>query len=144
MRHTATQHPAAAPAASSAAWEQAYPGTLDQARRVRAALGPLLAGFPAASDVILLVHELVANAIIHSTSGAPGGNFTVRLTRAPGGPVTAEVTDQGSTWDGDLGKSAVHRHGLYLVQELSDACGVRGSGRARTVWFRIDHPAPSG
>jgi len=144
MRHTAIQHPAAVPAAPPTAWEQAYPGTADQARHVRAALGPLLAGFPAASDVILLVSELVANAILHSNSGAAGGSFAVRLTRVPGGYVGAEVTDQGSSWDGDLGKSAVHRHGLYLLQELSDACGVRGSGQARTVWFRIGCPGPPG
>ncbi len=144
MRHTATARPAAAPASTPAAWERAYPGTADQARHVRAALGPLLAGFPAAAEVILLVHELAANAILHSNSGAAGGSFTVRLTRVPGGPVTAEVTDQGSAWHGDLGKSAVHRHGLYLLRELSDECGVRGTSRARTVWFRIGHPGPAG
>jgi anti-sigma regulatory factor (Ser/Thr protein kinase) len=142
MRHPATQHQPAVPAGPTAAWEQAYPGTADQARHVRAALGPLLAGFPAAADVILLVSELVANAVIHSNSGAAGGSFTVRLTRIPGVHVTAEVTDQGSTWDADLRASAVHRHGLYLLQELSDACGVRGSGQTRTVWFRIGCPGP--
>jgi len=144
MPHTAIQHPAVVPSGPPAAWERAYPGTADQARHVRAALGPLLAGFPAAAEVILLVHELVANAIIHSNSGTAGGSFTVRLTRIPGGHVTAEVTDQGSAWDADLHASAVHRHGLHLLQELSDACGVRGDEHARTVWFRVGHPGPPG
>jgi len=144
MRHTATPTPAAVPAVPPISWERAYPGTPDQSRHLRAALGPLLAGFPAADEVILLVHELAANAILHSRSGAPGGSFTVRLARVPSGHVTAEVTDQGSSWDGDLAASAAHRHGLYLLRELADACGVRGSCQARTVWFRIGHPATPG
>lgn len=127
--------------APATAWEQTYPGTPDQARHLRAALGVLLAGCPLAGDVILLASELAANAIIHSASGQPGGTFTVRLTHRHGDHVRAEVTDQGSGWDGGLAARAGRPHGLYLLQALSNRCGVHGGTPARTVWFRIDYPA---
>jgi serine/threonine-protein kinase RsbW len=130
------------PPGPAAAWEKTYPGTLDQAREVRAALGALLAGCPLAADVILLASELAANAITHSASGKPGGAFTVRLTHRHGDHVHAEVTDQGSSWPGDLPAAARHPHGLYLLQALSTRCGVRCGTPDRTVWFRIDYPRP--
>lgn len=140
MRQTATHPPPAGPARP---WAKAFPGTPDQLRRVRAALRPVLAGFPAADDVILLTSELCANAIVHSDSGRPGGTFTVRLHRADGRHVRAEVQDQGSTWDGDLRRAARHPHGLRLVLDLSTACGTDPGAHACTVWFCINDPATS-
>ena len=79
---------------------------------MRADLRPLLAGCPAADDMVLLVSELAANAIAHSDSGRPGGIFTVRLTHRSARGAQAEVADQGSTWPGDLPVSAQPPHGL--------------------------------
>ncbi len=139
MRQTATQPP---PAGTACPWAQTFPGTPDQLRVVRAALRPLLRGFPAADDVILLASELCANAILHSGSSEPGGTFTVRLHHAVGHCVHAEVQDQGSAWDGNLHRSARHPHGLRLVLDLADECGTDPGLRACTVWFRISNPAP--
>ncbi len=141
MRQTATQPP---PAGPNSPWEQTFPGTPDQLRAVRAALRPALRGFPPADDIILLTSELCANAILHSGSGQPGGTFTVRLHRAGGHSVHVEVQDQGSTWDGNLHRSARHAHGLRLVLDLAAACGAVPGPAACTVWIRINHPAAPG
>jgi hypothetical protein len=71
----------------------------------------------------------------------PGGTFTVRVSHVPGDHVRAEVQDAGSEWHGDIPRSASHPHGLYLLVALASACGTGGSGRSRTVWFRLDEPA---
>ena len=146
MRHPDTLPPAARVTVRTAAWQRAYPGLPAQARIVRADLRLLLAGCPAADDVLLLASELAANAIAHSHSGRPGGSFTVCLTHEPGSGVRAEIADQGSAWPGDLLASAQPPHGLYLLQALSTACGARRDGHRRIVWFRLDHccgPAPA-
>jgi hypothetical protein len=121
-------------------WQQAFPGTPDQLRHVRAALRTFLDGCPATDDVTLLVTELAANAIAHSASGRPGGTFTVRLRHVPGDHVRAEVQDTGSAWNGDIARSASHLHGLYLLLALAAACGADGSDRSRIVWFQVDEP----
>ena len=122
------------------AWtgQQAFPGTPDQLRHVRAALRTSLDGCPATDDVTLLVTELAANAIARSASGRPGGTFTVRLRHVPGDHVRAEVQDAGSDRHGDIARSAGHPHGLYLLLALAAACGTGASGRSRIVWLRID------
>lgn len=127
--------------ATATTWEQTYPATPDQARHLRAALSTLLARCPLADDVILLASELAANAITHSASSRPGGTFTIRLAHHPGDHIHAEVTDQGSSWDGDLTATAGSPHGLHLLHALATRCGTTASAGSRTVWFRLDYPA---
>src|SRR5258708_34617977 len=56
------------------------PGTAESASAARLMARQLLGdGDPAAETVMLLVSELVTNAIVHSQSGAPGGTVTVAL-----------------------------------------------------------------
>jgi hypothetical protein len=123
-------------------WEQPYPGTIDQVRHVRAALREFLADCPVAGDAVQLLSELSANAIAHTDSGSPGGSFTVRVQDYPDSYVWGEVEDQGSTWDGDLSRSARRPHGLYLLTHLASDCGVEPIRRANVVWFRIDYGSP--
>jgi Histidine kinase-like ATPase domain len=123
-------------------WERAFTGTTEQIRHVRAALRPLLADCPVADDIILLVSELSANAVAHSKSREPGGQFTVRLQHVRDEYVCGEVEDEGSDWDGNLPDSARKASGLFIVLNLASACGVtHGLRRNRVVWFRKDHPA---
>jgi anti-sigma regulatory factor (Ser/Thr protein kinase) len=123
-------------------WERAFTGTTEQIRHVRAALRHLLSDCPVADDIILLVSELSANAVAHSNSHQPGGQFTVRLQHIRGEYVCGEVEDDGSDWDGNLRDSARNASGLFLVLNLASACGVtHGLGRNRVVWFRKNHPA---
>ncbi len=128
MQQTAT---AALLAGTARTWEAAYPGRADQLRHVRAALRPQLRGCPVADEVLLLASELAANAIAHSDSGQPGGTFTIRLHHH-GDHIRAEIQDQGSTWDGDLARSARHRHGLYLLLTLSTQCGIDPGPHSQT------------
>lgn len=121
-------------------WEQAFPGTADQLQLVRAAVGQILAGCPMADDVVLLVSELAANAVRHSGSSRVGGTFTARLLDVPGQWVLGEVVDGGSSWDGDLERSARDASGLQILLALSAACGVSGGRHGRAVWFRVHYP----
>ena len=131
----------AIPAGLARMWEHPYPGTTDQVRRVRAAVRELLGDSPVADDAVHLLSELSANAIAHSDSGKRGGRFTVRVQHFPDSYVWGEVEDQGSTWDGNLSRSARHPHGLYLVERLASDCGVERIMRVHVVWFRIDYPS---
>jgi len=121
-------------------WEFAYPGTAEQVRHVRAALRDYLGDCPVADDAIHLLSELSANAIVHSDSGRSGGTFTVRAHHFRDSYVWGEVEDQGSGWDGNLPRSAIHPHGLYFLHVLASAYGVERRGRGCVVWFRIDYP----
>lgn len=129
---------ALAPRDLARTWQQVFPGTPDQLRPARAALRAFLDGCPATDDVALLVSELCANAIAFSASGRPGGTFTVRVGHVHGDHIWAEVQDAGIDWHGDIHRSASHPHGLYLMLALAAACGSEGTGRYRTVWFRLD------
>ena len=122
-------------------WEQTYPGTEDQLAHVRAALRPLLRDCPMADDVLLVMHELAANAVRHTKSREGGGTFTARLLDVPGQYVLGEIEDGGSNWDGDLLGSARDASGLYLLLNLAAACGVSGERWKRVVWFRVHYPA---
>jgi len=122
-------------------WEQAFPGSEDQIRVMRAAVRPFLAYCPMAADIVLLLSELGANAVRHSGSRQADGVFTARLLDVPGEYVLGLIEDGGSSWDGDLLASARNASGLHLVLALSADCGVYGGGRRRTVWFQVPYPA---
>ena len=102
-----------------------------------------LADHPRLDDVLLVVSELVTNAVKHSDS-RDGGTVTVTLTRAPG-RARIEVKDEGSTGTGPspvptrpAWEPAESGHGLRLIAELSE--GRWGHYRhrgARTVWVEI-------
>jgi two-component sensor histidine kinase len=94
-----------------------------------------------ADEILLIMHELAANAVRHSRSRENDGTFTVRLFTAPGEYVLGEVEDGGSDWDGDLRGSARDASGLFLVLNLAAACGVSGGRRKRVVWFRVRYPS---
>jgi anti-sigma regulatory factor (Ser/Thr protein kinase) len=126
-------------------WEQAFPGTPDQVRRVRDSVRPLLRGCSAVDDLVLVFSELSANAVAHSRSSRPGGKFTVRLRHLPCYCVQGEVEDQGSAWDGNPGASARDASGLFLVLKLASDCGVApGTADSRVVWFRRECVAVGG
>ncbi|WP_229820890.1 MULTISPECIES: ATP-binding protein [Streptomyces] len=104
---------------------------------VRRALRELLEtwGEPGRSDVAeLLTSELVTNALLHTdhdavltaTVTARGLRVEVRdfVARKP----RLRVSDA----DCDT-----HGRGLYLVQSLADAWGVRSHGVGKSVWFEL-------
>jgi anti-sigma regulatory factor (Ser/Thr protein kinase) len=99
---------------------------------------------PAAADIVLMVDELVTNAVLHGC--APIG---LRLSIA-GARVRAEVTDAGPVFpaQGRPDPAAETGRGLLLVGELADEFGVLPGGHGKVVWFTrklaahdIDGPA---
>ncbi|MEU2393423.1 ATP-binding protein [Streptomyces sp. NPDC007369] len=92
-------------------------------------------------DVVLVVAELVANAMLHA-----GGPLELVLDASPS-RLRIEVSD------GDASLPAPRRphrpaqpggHGLLIVQRTSDRWGAERHARGKTVWVEFDaaRPAP--
>lgn len=134
------------PGVASSVWpvrtlERSYPGRFDQGQQVRAALRSFLGGCPVADEVIAGAWELAANACLHSNSKLPGGQFAITVHDFTGDYVYAEVRDQGSTWNADLGQAAEWPRGLYLVQRIAATYGAAGGRRGWLIWFTVNYPA---
>jgi anti-sigma regulatory factor (Ser/Thr protein kinase) len=126
-------------------FERAYPGTISQPGKVRADLARFAAGFPAADSLILLVSELVTNAILHSRSGHPDGEFTVRATFYLDDCAWVKVIDAGGTWTPDKHNDE-HGRGLAVVAGIAGNgnWGIEGDVTSRVAWFRLDwHQDPT-
>jgi two-component sensor histidine kinase len=101
-----------------------------------------------ATPVVLVVNELVTNAIAHSASGGRCGRVKVVVEVLPGDFVLVAVTDDGPAarqpatlphvpgWSEDLSDGG---RGLLLVSRLSEKWWWTGcSGGPLTVWALID------
>lgn len=126
----------------AACWDLPYdPSIVGKARRV---VGETLATWAfthLADDVVLVVGELLANAI---TYGEP----PVRLSMWAGvGELCVRVTDHGPDQPRhlDLGVEAVHGRGLTIVDALADDSGVTplSDGPGKTAWARWRLPSPT-
>ncbi|WP_344969495.1 ATP-binding protein [Streptosporangium fragile] len=130
--------------ASHGTWRRDFPGKEISVPVAREWARELLAGriaAPLLDDVLLLLSEVVTNAITHSDSGrTAGGRVTVRVTCASG-DVHVEVTDDGSAVsapavrvpepDEDGGR------GLWLVDLLATAWGSHHGEAGGSVWFLV-------
>jgi anti-sigma regulatory factor (Ser/Thr protein kinase) len=117
------------------------PGTPEAAGTARQLARDFLgAGHPAADTVVLIVSELVTNALTHSRSGAPGGFITVSLCGGDSG-VLIQVRDDGGRsgrWlTADPGSVAEHGYGLLLVDALADSWGTVAGPQGRVTWCRV-------
>src|SRR5215469_8113567 len=124
----------------------AYPGRPEQVRRVRADLGAFLRECPIADETILVASELAANAVTHSSSRQPGGQFIVRAAVCPGDCIWVEVEDQGGTWTGHDTRDG-RPHGLNIVQAIAGDgnWGIDGDATlGRVAWTRLDWPGHAG
>lgn len=125
----------------SRACERRYPGRPEQVAQVRAFLAGVLAGCPAAADVILLANELASNAVRHSDSRLPCGEFRVRAEICDEQSVRVEVTDAGGHWAESGSKTEPGceawpgGRGLLIVEAIASSWGVTGDETGRTVWF---------
>ncbi|MFB4317176.1 ATP-binding protein [Actinomadura sp. 21ATH] len=115
--------------------------------RARALTARALAGWNVGTpedrdDVVLMVDELVANAVVH-------GRGPVRLRlRLDAAHLTAEVADDDPAAPAPPGRGpsdqAENGRGLMLVGALASAFGTRPEGPGKTVWFTRHlnhHPA---
>jgi len=117
------------------------PGTAESAGAARLMARQLLGDSdPAAETVMLLVSELVTNAIVHSQSGAPGGTVTVALCPVSSG-VLVQVRDDGGPSEPFLAEigtgGAEHGFGLRLVDALADSWGTISGPDNRVTWCRV-------
>jgi anti-sigma regulatory factor (Ser/Thr protein kinase) len=120
-----------------------FPGIPATISSVRKVVADVMAGTPRADDVVLIACEYATNAIRHSPSGLPGGEFTVRVWVRPGW-VRLEVTDLGpGHWvvltptSSELADET--GRGLIVVDALADVWDHDG-GRA---WAEITWPPPT-
>jgi anti-sigma regulatory factor (Ser/Thr protein kinase) len=119
-------------------FEHDYPGTIDQARHVRADLARVATACPVADDLVLLASELATNAILHSRSGHPARTFAVRVKLYPGDYAWVEVADQGGVWPQDEHDEERGR-GLKIVAAIAGDgnWGIDGDDASRAAWFRL-------
>ncbi|MFC4015181.1 ATP-binding protein [Nonomuraea purpurea] len=125
-------------------WNRRFPATeisVSEARDwARSLLSPGTPP-PVLDDALLLLSEVVTNAITHSDSGhTPDGQVTVQITRM-GAIIQVDVTDSGSattapavrvpTLDDDGGR------GLWLVDLLAEEWGFHHDDTGGSVWFRL-------
>jgi hypothetical protein len=114
-----------------------FPGIPATISAVRNVVADAQDGCTRADDIVLVACELATNAIRHSPSGLPGGEFTMCLWSRPGW-VRLEVADQGTVnWvvappdaDGESGR------GLVVVAALADIFGHSGN----CAWAEISWP----
>jgi serine/threonine-protein kinase RsbW len=124
------------------AFSRTFPARADQVHQARAFLRPALANCPAADDVLLVCSELAANAVQHSASAQPGGQFTVRAEIRAGESVWIAVEDNGGGWVART-QTGERGRGLLIVDELAACWDVQGDETGRVVCARLDWPDPA-
>ncbi|MEW1545409.1 ATP-binding protein [Streptomyces tsukubensis] len=92
-----------------------------------------------AESAVLLVSELVGNAVRHTGARV----FGLRMTRRPGW-IRVEVRDpsRGLPCLLPVQPMDISGRGLFLVDKLSDRWGVDLLPRGKTTWFEMRVPQP--
>ncbi|GAB3657950.1 ATP-binding protein [Actinocorallia lasiicapitis] len=115
------------------------PGHPSQVREVRRWARDLLSGeaAPVREDVVLLLAEVVTNAIRHSDSGR-GGKVGVSV-EVHGAAVRCEVSDAGGRGAPRLLErpGVEHGRGLVIVRELAAEWGTRAGEDGNVTWFEV-------
>jgi serine/threonine-protein kinase RsbW len=109
-----------------------------QVAHARRFVSGVLAGLGVADDVVLCVSELASNAVLHSSSRRPGGQFAVRIWMTARGWVRTEVEDRGGPWAPDPEAGEEHGRGLLIVSGLSTRWGIAGCNAGRVAWLELD------
>lgn len=116
-------------------WHRSFPGSADQAARVRGFIAALMPDCPVIDDMLLAADEFVVNALRHTKSGRFEGEFTVEVRRWTDRVLIA-VTDQGGPTEPvatDADEFAESGRGLRTVAALADSWGWHGNEHGRTV-----------
>ncbi|MGQ0678320.1 MAG: ATP-binding protein [Actinomycetota bacterium] len=85
------------------------------------------------NTMVLLISEVVTNAILHGGSGAE-----LRLI-VSGGSIRAEVKDRSPMFPSvrQYSEDATTGRGMVIVQALASAWGTRSEGDGKVVWFTL-------
>jgi anti-sigma regulatory factor (Ser/Thr protein kinase) len=93
---------------------------------------------PARTDLMLLVTELVTNAVRH---GGDRGDLPIRLEVARNdGHVHVQVEDPGNTFmppPAILSGDSAGGWGLFLVDQVAERWGVSPASQGTRVWFEL-------
>jgi anti-sigma regulatory factor (Ser/Thr protein kinase) len=117
-----------------------FPGRPEHIRAARRFVAAALVAWPTTQEAaLLLVSEVVTNAILHSASGDPDGSLEVGYA-LDDHEVYVEVVDAGAA--GAPRRQAeylegVSGRGLALVEALASGWGVQDHQAGRIVWFRL-------
>jgi serine/threonine-protein kinase RsbW len=117
---------------------RSFPGCPDQVAQARDFTRRTLGPCPVTEDAVLLVSELVTNALRHTATGL-GGRFDVTIL-GDDSSVMIAVTDNGSDKVpvcGATGPEDMSGRGLELVESIADRWGHCGGRHGRTVWFEL-------
>ncbi|WP_460333964.1 ATP-binding protein [Actinoallomurus acanthiterrae] len=115
-------------------WRRAFPGLAEHARPAREFVAFLLADLPALDDAVLVTGELIANALRHTASATPGGQFLIEVRRHSK-DATIALTDQGSSKQPrvpTLDNLSECGRGLYIAKAAATKLTWAGSSAGRT------------
>lgn len=115
------------------------PEAVSQARRaVQSVLSTWVDGGPAADAIVLLISEVVTNAVVHGGPHGEGDRVTLSVERRHD-RVRVEVTDchPNVPERGSAEPESPSGRGLLLVEALSSAWGVTPGRPGKTVWFEV-------
>jgi anti-sigma regulatory factor (Ser/Thr protein kinase) len=113
-------------------------GGLDAGARARRAVLAGDGAVPAFArdDVLLLITELVTNAVLHADVG-PHRFLRLRIERWPR-RVRVEVTHPGIAFEPDPAPAdGTGGWGLLLVERIADRWGIASRAPGTCVWFEI-------
>ncbi|WP_327105844.1 ATP-binding protein [Nonomuraea glycinis] len=127
-----------------ATWSRSFPATpmsVPEARDWARSLLSLGGPSPILDDTLLLLSEVVTNAVTHSDSAhSRSGQVTVQITRL-GTTVQVEVVDAGSSTTTPTIRTPAPAddggRGLWLVDTFADEWGVQHDETGGLVWFRL-------
>lgn len=136
-------------------WSKSFDGLPECVSEVREYTRKVVGDTQGADLVELIASELASNAIRHSHSGCPGGQFTLHLTELrnrwqvrvddAGGtnvPHLRQPQPMLSVEDLDRFDDEVEGgRGMVLVAAVSTAWGVLGDETAHAVWAEIATPS---
>ncbi|MBZ6474792.1 ATP-binding protein [Streptomyces griseocarneus] len=93
-------------------------------------------------DAVLLLSELVTNAVVHVPEGAGEVKLVLRRTAEH---LVAQVSDAGGCLPecAEAGPDSENGRGMWLVEQIAARWGhhATGSGTGKTVWFALCLPA---
>ena len=89
-------------------------------------------------DTVLICSELATNAVQHTRSGLPDGQFFVTIEIYYGDHVWIEVRDQGGQWTHSRARPG--GRGLVIVGQLAACWGITGNDAERVIFARLDWP----
>ncbi|MHB1432944.1 MAG: ATP-binding protein [Streptosporangiaceae bacterium] len=113
------------------------PGSPEFVRNARRFTARTIGDHPRAEDALLLISEVVTNAVRHSRSGLPGGKVVVTVSSLADALLISTADDGAEECLPRVAAAADRGHGLVLVDALADQWGYQRDPAGTTVWFTL-------